>query len=97
VRAHCLVHEGADPFWKAGRIAEAQRWQERVNIVKESARQPSVTGIAVMKAILEAQGMPTGGVRLRCAACPRICPLYARQGRESNVGRLNDGQSSPTP
>ena len=49
--------------WKAGRIAEAQRWQERVNIVKESARQPGVTGIAVMKAILEARGMPTGGVR----------------------------------
>lgn len=49
--------------WQAGDIAGAQRWQERANIATNAARQPGVTGIAVMKAILEARGMTTGGVR----------------------------------
>lgn len=50
--------------FQAGNMASALRWQERANIAANHGRQPNAAGIAVMKAVLEARGMPSGGVRL---------------------------------
>lgn len=49
--------------YREGRMEDALLWQERASKAFMHGRVPWSSGVACMKAILEARGIPTGGVR----------------------------------